>query len=226
MDGKSKNKIAGDSDLRNSFIAVLLLDVQSALELVESENRQTDRRSALRTIMSAIEGVCWIYREHTKSIAIDLELMDPLLNLAMDEKSYSITEQGKLIEQSRFSSITSMFRLTTRLAATINTQIEIDFSSEGWSSFKVAISKRNSVTHPKSVSDLDVTSDDIENAKTGLFWVLSAAVGAMEAINSTALEDLKNLKNLAERLKSGDEKALADYETALKSYYAKPKATL
>jgi len=216
MGDKRKNEIVNDDGLQNSFVAILIFDVQFALDRIGSENQEFERRSALRTIISAIEGLCWYYREHVRSIASTLGVTNPLLELAMDERTYSINEQGNLIEQSRFNSVTSMFRLTTKLAKKFCPNLEVSFNEAGWSNLKSAIKKRNEATHPKSISDLKVTSKDIDTATSGLFWLMSVIEHVMASTNANAASILEEFKDIKAKLDAGDEHTLALYNKLLK----------
>ena len=43
-----------------------------------------------------------------------------------------------------------------------NRQYNLDISSKGWDFLKKAIKKRDSITHPKNISDFNVTEDDVK----------------------------------------------------------------
>ena len=201
---RESRKVATDTLFRD-----LVGDAHFALERIKDDDRPVLRREAMRSIIAAIEGVAWVYRQHIRNLSSDMVELSPLLDLAFDEKTYSVTENGELVEQVRFVPFTSMFRLTTRIASEICDAVSIDFGESEWSKLKKAIDKRNSLAHPKSSSDLNVTNSDLENAKAGLFWVLENVVSVMDQTVTVARRYSEDAKNLVADLIDGNEIALA-----------------
>ena len=200
---------------RITFITSLRDDVEHALSASDAGSA-SDRRNLLRTIVSAIEGVSWVYRMHVLSIAKVVIEVSPLLELAFAESSFAVSEQGKIEEQPRYISTMAMIRLTTRVAKSINVDIDVDFSGSGWRNLRSAIGMRNRVTHPKSIEDLTVTDDDTRKAKQGFFWFLNTVVHVMEQ----TLEELSTYASFAteltDQLKQGDPATVALYNRVYK----------
>lgn len=204
MARKTGDKTLLKKDIGTSFTATLLLDVVDALDYLNTANTGSARRSALRTIISAIEGLCWIYREHIRSIATEMNMMDPLLELAMKEQSYVVNKQGDINIFPRYVSVTAMIKLTTTLAEKISDDLKINFNAAGWSNLKVAIVKRNAVTHPKTKSDLEVSQRNIEIATSGFFWLLNVIEQVMSATNSKFSNMVVELDIIRQELNAGN----------------------
>ena len=59
---------------------------------------------------------------------------------------------------------------------------ELDVSGSEWQSFRRAIKIRDRITHPKSVSDLNISDEDYNDVSAGFGWVLISHVKLATAI--------------------------------------------
>ena len=195
-----------------SFLATLALDIESALGQVDASDTASNRRNALRTIISAMEGASWIYRTHVLSVAQGLNLASPKLEFAFAETFLFVSEQGEIREQQRFVSTTAMIRLTTKTAQEICSDLEVDFMHAGWQKLQNAIRLRNRITHPKGINDLAVSRQDMEAAKSGVDWFLTTVITVMEATVRELSAYSAEAKDFIAKLRSGDPDTLALYE--------------
>lgn len=189
-------------------------DVQSALARLEVSDTETHRREAIRTTSAAIEGVAWVYREHVRTVTRDLGDMTPLLDFALQEKTYTVNDRGDLTEQTRFIPLAAMIRLTTQVAERSYPGFKVDFRHVGWSNLKLAIGVRNRLVHPKTAEDLTITQGDLEIAESGFNWLLALVVEGMSAANDALTSFTTDARIIVDQLLSGDEKALAEYRAA------------
>lgn len=200
------------SATERSFLATLAMDIQHALQQAQKSNTDSDRRNALRAIISAMEGTAWIYRMHVLSVAQSLGISTPNLEFAFSETSLFVNEQGELKEQQRVVSTTAMIRLATNIAKDMCAGLNVDFSDVGWQRLRSAIKLRNRITHPKAVEDLAISQQDLDAASAGFDWFLTNVVAVMEA----TLKELKafntEAKDFIEKLNAGDPEAVALYE--------------
>jgi hypothetical protein len=196
------------------FLRLLAGDVQHALDRTALSASPTDRRNLLRTIISAAEGISWIYRVHVLSVAKEFDATTPLMEMALAEASFSVSEQGVIVEQARHISLTAIIRLTTRIAQSICPNLDVDFSVIGWKHLKDAIKMRNRITHPKNICDLAVSEKEIESAKLGFFWLLNTTLHVMEETVKEFSVLVADLKKLGEELRQGDPDALDLYQRA------------
>jgi FlaG/FlaF family flagellin (archaellin) len=187
----------------------------SSIELHDIEPTQAHKRNSVRTIFTAIEGLSWLYREDIRSTANTIDPLSPLMELAFTETSYFVNEKGHVQEQTRFISMPAMIRLASRVAEQICPKLKIDFGVTGWTDLQLAIKVRNRVTHPKSISDLQVSDGDIEISKSALLWFLELTNDVMEATLSASTQYLSELRFITEKMKAGDEKILEQYRAVL-----------
>ena len=200
------------SATERSFLATLATDIQHALQQAQISDTDSDRRNALRAIISAMEGTAWIYRMHVLSVAQSLGRSTPNLEFAFSETSLFVNEQGELKEQQRVVSTTAMIRLATNIAKDMCDGLNADFSDVGWQRLRSAIRLRNRITHPKTVEDLAISQQDLDAASAGFDWFLTNVVAVMEA----TLKELKafntEAKDFIEKLNAGDPDTVALYE--------------
>ncbi len=209
-----KSEPANAEKLRVTFLGIVTRDVLVAHKRLEHDESQTSRRDFIRTLFAAVEGIVWQFRENIRGAAEDLGELSPQLAMALTETSYSVGENGKLIEQQRFIPLPTMIRLVTNVAKELAPALEIEINGEGWGDLKRTIVIRNRVTHPKGISDLNISSDDTKAAWSGLFWLLSYVERVMEAVCTAQADYLHHLKTLVKELKAGDPAALEAYRKA------------
>ena len=209
-----KSEAANAEKMRVTFLGIVTYDVLVALERLERDDNQTSRRDFIRTLFAAVEGVVWQFRENIRGSAEDLAELSPQLTMALTETSYAVGENGKLIEQQRFIPLPTMIRLVTNVAKELVPALEVEINGKGWDDLKRTIVIRNRITHPKGISDLNISSDDTKIAWSGLMWLLAHVEGVMAAVCAAQADYLHYLKMLVTKLKAGDPTALEAYHKA------------
>mgnify|MGYP003625511438 CR=1 FL=1 len=201
-----------DEQMWDTFVGKLAFDVQRTLNRYEEDHMESNKRDVVRTIVAAIEGITWIYREHVQEIGVNLQTSNSLYDLAFSEKTYSISDKGDLKMRPNFIPITSMIRLITNRAKELCPQLDIDFSASGWSDLQQTILIRNRITHPKARSDLKISQNEVQTARNGFFWFISFVPDVMGQTNQSLQKYAKTLTSFIEDLKSGDSEALKLYK--------------
>ena len=209
------NKKHPAESINESFIGILVGDVELTLERVQAIDSQYNRRDLVRTTIAAIEGVTWVFRQNIQSVATDIDSIPPDVAAVFSETFYSVNEQGKITQQSRFVPLLAIIRLTANLAKQICPNLILDFSQNGWADLKQAIIIRNRITHPKNKRDLYITLAEIAVVRSGFVWLLSLTQDAMEAANAESAFHLHLLRTFTDLLIAGDKNALAEYQKAL-----------
>lgn len=163
------------------FTDVLFADVMEAQERVRATDTASSRRDLVRTALAGTEGMLWFFRvqvfERHRSVpsATTLELD------AIFERSYAVAENGSVREVTKYLSTLSTYRLLARVIRKDHPEFIPDFDGEGWERVKAAVEVRNRITHPKSVEDLNVSLEDIQNASGAFFWTVAFVVRAAAA---------------------------------------------
>lgn len=199
----------------DGFLRTLVEDVAAALQRISQADTEGHRRDAVRTIFAAIEGVTWFYREHVRRTADDLGMLTTAVDLALQEKSYTLGSKGNLIEQIKFTPLTSMIKFVAKVAEETCGGSHVNFGQAGWDDLQRAITVRNRITHPKTRADLVVTAQEVAIAETGFVWLLNLVVEGMAAAQLRLVRFNKDAQELVDALKNGDPIALAEYRAAL-----------
>lgn len=201
--------------LRETFLGMLMEDVITARKQTRIDDSQAARRVLIRALFAAIEGLVWQYREHVRSVASSLDELPPLMELALTETAYTVTESGKLVEQTRHIPLTTMIKLTTKFAERLSPKLKVDFSGTGWSDFQTALAVRHSITHPKAKSDLEISPAQLEAAWSGYFWLVELTTLAMAETLASSAAYLAEFKTIIRQLRDGDPATLKAYRAAL-----------
>lgn len=193
------------------FIAILLLDVDTAISRRAVADTATHRREIVRTAFAAIEGVIWVYRTHVLSVVRELGMLEPGEEIVLSELSYAVTDKGKVTPQSRHLSTSATFRLLSRIASRLSEASESPFGGSGWVGFQKALKIRHRVTHPKSANDLLIADEDIATSLAAFYWILEITLKEMQAANAAYRAWVEDMRGILEALKRGDADTLKAY---------------
>lgn len=198
-------------NLWTGFLGSLMLDVEDALQRQESQDSQTTRRSLIRTLIAAVEGLAWIYREHVLDIAKEMDELSDKERAALADTMTMVDDRGRISEQKRYLSTIATIRLTTRVAQKFALDCQPDFGGAGWSDLKDTFALRNRITHPKREVDLEISEQDVARAISAFHWFIGVVVAVMTQSNNAFRRDVEALSEIAGLLKAGDEKMLQLY---------------
>ena len=202
-------------ELEFSFQRLLIEDVIAAADRRRAEDTQANRRDSVRSIFAAIEGLTWLLREHVRDASDTMGHLSTIAALALREASYQVDDRGRISEQSRFISLPVMIRFTVQQAKLLNPDIDVDFSGSGWARFNNALVVRNRITHPKSRDDLHITNPDLKALDEGFSWALAIYLEVMDSVQVAHAEFIHDMRDLLDKLKSGEPEALALYQASL-----------
>ncbi len=209
-----QGSISVRDELGVQFIRTLVMDVLASLERERLQPSQQNRRELVRTIFAAIEGSVWEYRLHITGIARELGVLTNEQEFALSEVTFQVSDTGKIGKQARFIPLTSMFRLVTRIAKSLEPNFEVRFDTGGWERFRLATAIRNRVTHPKRQADLFIEAQDIAICLGALYWLFDVTEAAMTAANAVFATHVQELKDIMQALKDGDPAVIAEYHAA------------
>jgi hypothetical protein len=203
------------------FMSSLIEDVIAARRRLNTADNQSTRRDVVRNSFAAIEGMAWLAREHVRLALAELEQLTPVADLAMRELSYSVSSQGKPVEQVRWLPLVSAVRLVVWQAKIICPELSVAFSATGWSDLQKAIDIRNRITHPKPDQDLAINDEDLTTVESGMNWLLATTEYLMASTNLALVEYNDLFREVMHRLSSSDAEALAEYHSILGEIKAK-----
>jgi hypothetical protein len=153
-------------------LRILVGDIVSGDRRLDTANDPAARRDVVRTLFATVEALVWHCRRHVVGIAEELELLPAEAKAVLSESVYSVSKSGVVNKQPRFIPLLPMIRLVVRIAQKINPEIDAEFSGPDWNSFNAALALRHRLTHPKAISDLNVSEADLRSAKDATMWLL------------------------------------------------------
>jgi len=166
------------------LIKVISQDVHSASNSAFTGGSPEVYRSAIRAIFAGVEAVIW-YSKSLAVGAIEAEPMDYTLFeiAALQDKTYTVQENGRIKERANFVPLSTSMRLVSRLLSRgqiSNADLTLDDESMGKVTASLLV--RHRLTHPKSADDLNVSRDDFMQAYMTWGIVLAFTVNtAIEA---------------------------------------------
>lgn len=198
-----------------SLIRILIEDVIASQTALSVSDTPVNRRNLIRTTFAAAEGLIWLTRQHVRESAQAMDQLSPLADLALTEQSYQITASGEVVEAVKFVPMSTSIRLIVRQAQLIAPELEIDFNDAGWQSLRQAIERRNRLTHPKALVDLDVTETDLTTCERGFEWLLAVTTNILSQTTQELAVYSVLTRKLLNDLKNGNPAALAAYYALL-----------
>lgn len=201
-------------ELWAGFLGSLMFDVQDALKRQQTEDEPTNRRSLIRALIAAVEGLAWIYREHVVDIANTIEALTDTERAALADTAATVDDTGRISTQKRYLSTTAMIRLTTRIAKKFAPDCAPDFGGAGWANLKETIALRNRIAHPKQQKDLEISKDDVARAISAFDWFVDVVTAVMAQSNDAFRDHVREFGEIADLLKAGDQKMLELYRQA------------
>jgi hypothetical protein len=199
---------------RRSFIGIIAHDIVLSMQRMEQYDNQANRRDFIRSTFAAMEGWLWDFRQRAQSVLEDVRDFTPAEQAAFAETSFAISSNGKLIEQTRYYSMTTMFRFVVRLAEEEFGNPLVDFGSNEWQAFNQAIEIRNRITHPKDINDFNLSDSDIETVRSSSIWLMDTIMRVVASLNIVLATYVQTMREVIDGLKAKDPEMLALYHVA------------
>jgi len=175
---------------------VLIKDVTSSLNDLRGADEQYLRRSTIRTIGAAIEGLTF----HLKSIALNQatsfpELYSDLEIAALKEQTYSINDNGAVQIRAMLIPLKTSIKLIVKIVDKNTKSLhEKSFNNKGWDALIANIEVRNRITHPKKIEDLTITKKEIDQAIRAFNWTLALALRTGDLVKENLKSRVASLK--------------------------------
>lgn len=150
----------------------VLEDVEIAEKAAREIGREYDRRTYVRAVFAAIEGLTGFLRQAALTwIAQGRFEATPAEVAVLREEGYSVSDAGKVIVQARFVGLDASIRFLLRTCFRhFGANVEVYYSKPGWSALKRSLRVRHRLTHPRTASDLMVLTAEVEDARLAFAW--------------------------------------------------------
>jgi hypothetical protein len=200
-----------DSSTEEAFIRTIIEDVAAAIHRADQSKTDESRRSAIRTICAAIEGMVWEYRDNVVWAATEIDVMVDIDRQALFEAMQTIDAQGNLRSQPRFIPTLNLLRFMARLAERVTSSGKIAFDDNHWGMLNDAVRLRNRITHPKNASDVIITGSDVDRAFTAFNWMCDQIIQSSEAMVGAISDQTAKLWYILSKLRDEDPFYMAEY---------------
>lgn len=165
-------------------------DVRQALEAVGIEDSQYNRRTLIRAVFAAIEGVVFMLKDHALGSADKSPGLYSVAELAMlRDEAYNLKDNGTARTRTYYPATEANLRFALHMYARgIDVTTSFDADGTGWQGFRDALKVRNRVTHPKTSTDYTVSDPELAGARATYFWFMRVVItdlfGAVPALQS------------------------------------------
>ncbi len=135
-------------------------------QLNQHPNNQHLRRTYVRSLFALLEGTCFYWGSMLK----DIDRLTP--NLFNEEERLKLNGQSKNIKgkitDKRYPTA-DMISFTLKMLAK-STEGKIDLGRTGWEKLNSSLEVRDRITHPRSNRALEISDEEINNAREALSW--------------------------------------------------------
>ncbi|MGE3771159.1 MAG: hypothetical protein AB7G06_09445 [Bdellovibrionales bacterium] len=174
----------------DSFIHVIVGDVVNTQKRLKRSKSSTIKRDLVRATFAAIEGSLFILKNGLKTYIEAFKPRTPHLLSVLDEETWFVNDKGDISKAKKFVPITNQIKLIAKvLSQHLPKQ---DYEHIGYKSLVESIDVRNRLTHPKSLSDLNVSDAEVRSCNAALFWVLAFVMESQETIRDSVTLHIKN----------------------------------
>jgi hypothetical protein len=167
-------QLAIEADARIRMFDVLYDDTRSSFDrLNEDQTSQFNRRTLVRTLFSHIEAQLSIMRQTVltwhrlgaiKLPNDDLRKLADEIRVTWDASQIpGIPIRLKLIDSIKFT-------YQIFISSLDRSRVDVDFSSQGWQSFLIAVTIRDKLMHPKIEQDLLISDSDLMHVLVAWNW--------------------------------------------------------
>lgn len=151
---------------------ILSADMDAAMAYTAAHSSPFSHRTVVRTFFSLVEGLAFQLRQVTVA---SLEPHPGRLTVAelalLREERYSLNNKGETEASENFQRILPNLLFTIRCyGKNHGASFEPDTSHHGWQALQRAVTIRNRITHPKSISDLTIGVEDQQSLIDASAW--------------------------------------------------------
>lgn len=176
--------------VNDDFVQILIEDLVSEIKSIGADSSQIQRRSVIRSGFATVEGTVNMIKQ---VILSDLHLNPGLHSEAevamLREESYLIDNRGNVRTQPKFIPTDANLQFAIKMWCRGTNDGLLDLSNEGWQAFKSSLKLRNRLLHPKQITDLNVSDNELFEFLKAMRWfadIFNQSVDEVLAVAQTA----------------------------------------
>ena len=151
--------------------AVLKDDFSRAKAAVLGDPSAFHKRNFVRTTFALMDGFAFQLRQVTLATLENTDLVSDGDRAILREERYHLSSQGIPEVKENFQKTLPMILFSLRVyAKNHGSDFTPDTSLNGWNCLRQAVEIRDRVTHPKSMTDLDINDDVGHVFAEGVHW--------------------------------------------------------
>lgn len=175
------NRAEAVSQLKNVW-AILNSDLDAAIQYVRKYNTQYAQRAMVRTWFALVEGLSYQLRQVTLASLQGTDFLSPSEVVLLNEMRHSVSDKGYPKTSEQFLPFPQSLLFSIRAyVKNHGAKYEADMKLPGWSAMLHAAKVRNRVTHPKSVTALELSEEDLEAVVEAAKWWKATMLGMFSA---------------------------------------------
>jgi hypothetical protein len=176
------------------FEHVILGDVVHAHLRLHEDDIEIHRRELIRSCFSAIEGLFFLIKKSFLEHPNAEQLFSIHERAELLDESYQVKDNGKVANQTRYFPLPNTYKLLLGLAERVHADYRNDtINPHSWNSFLKAVNVRHRLTHPKDLTDLQVTRKDANICLAACLRVVVLAVDTSALNRQWADNELSKL---------------------------------
>ena len=149
-------------------------DAHWAEQALDKEDNQFTRRAYVRNIFAMIEGSIWVLKQTVLFAPVPegrVKKLSPAEYALLSDKTYELKSNGQTKEQTKYLKLPENFRFTFGvLKKYFGTEFNLGVGTVVWDNFLAAQEIRNRITHPKTVTEFEVSDSELATCKEACSW--------------------------------------------------------
>ena len=165
----------------------LTKDLDELIDQV-NENHQGARRAFVRGMFALIEAMT--YRMKATALAIGRARLEPAEILLLEEREFSLNDNGSLRERSpKLRTLPNLRFTLAMLVKASGTEWAPSYDGVGWDATNKAIEVRDRLMHPLELADIQVSDEQMESASRAMMWFTSTQIKLFSNIHEKQAAD-------------------------------------
>ena len=175
------NRAEAVSQLKDVW-AILSSDLDAAIQYGRKENTPYAQRPMVRTWFALVEGLSYQLRQVTLATLQGTDFLSTSEPALLKEGRYSINSKGCSKTSEQFLPFPQSLLFSIRAyIKNHGARFEADTKLAGWSAMLRSAKVRNRVTHPKSVTALELSEEDLRDVVEAAKWWKATMLGMFAA---------------------------------------------
>lgn len=147
------------------------------------DNQQYSRRVYVRTLFAAIEGVTYAMKQALFAIGRSSQKLEIRELFVLKESAFDLNNKGEIQERPKYFRIPENLQFTVScIERVLGSYIDIGIGTQDWTNFIRIVKLRNDVTHPKNLSDINISDENLEHIRSVKLWFERIVTEMMEAL--------------------------------------------